>query len=119
MSTEFDEEILARCNSKKANINLYFYLTPEKEDWNESDLDADWITDGISETFWENIRDFEDELNNIRLAMLEDKSLTLEKAIQQTFGDFYIEYEINGVKQEHAFEVVVNECMRQLIQQAL
>ncbi len=84
--------------SKKNQIRLEFAILfdPEKEPIET--LGTEWIEEGLTEAFWENVELFKDT--------------SLEQ-----FGGFNISFELDGEKVEYPFAFDVNYAMQELLKE--
>jgi len=121
MSDEYIE-ISACCYSDTIDVSVGFGIGFDKEDFSIADLGTDWIYEGLSESFWENAQDFEEGVSRAYAIVREevanggkDDHETFMKALRQVFGEFKIEYEIEGVKQDFTWDVDVNSAMYDML----
>ena len=111
-------EIEARVTCEKTDASLWTCF--EYESSNElNDLlkDSTWVYEGISEYFWENHWEFEEEIDEaIQLTEI-NSSLSFKQALFNVFGSFSISFEIEEKPISPMFSIDINNLMYDLLTQ--
>lgn len=107
--------IWACCYSTKEDVSISFGTTISSDAFSTNDIDADCISEGLSDSFWENYSDFEEGINKAKELQKENAALTDKEALYQVFGEFSISFEVNGQETELALNQDINDCIYSLL----
>lgn len=77
--------------------------------------DTDWIQSGITECFWENFFGFEEGIDAAKAALASGEKATLRDALYEVFGEFDVEYTVNGEATDLEYGVDVEEIIYNLL----
>ena len=108
-------EISAYCYSEKQDVGIGFgtFFNPEEE--TVQTLGKEWIEIGVSESFWENVQEFEPGVKKAKEIIKENPNITYKQALYNIFGDFSISYEMEGEKVSLELEIDTNQAMYDLL----
>lgn len=109
-------EIHASCYSEKADVSIGFGITCESKSDNLSEVGYEWIFEGISDSFWENYEEFEAGIFQAKIINANNSSITFRQALYAVFGNFDLEFEVNGVLVELDNRIDVDEIMYDLLE---
>ena len=109
-------EIHACCYSDKADVAIGFGKSYESKSTKLSDAGYEWIFEGIGDSFWENHEEFEVGIAQAKMLSAENRAMTFRQALYAVFGDFNLEFEVNGELVEPDSNVDVNEFMYELLE---
>lgn len=69
----------------------------------------------MTDSFWENHRDFGPGIDRAKRLVFNNPSMTLEQALFEVFGHFTIFYEVNGVEQKLDYDIDADEIMYSML----
>ena len=102
-------ELSAVCSSEKEMVSIGFGIS----DYEDEGLL--WI--GMSESFWENVFEFEGGINKVKAIV--EGGASIDEAISDVFGHFELEYTLNGFECSLPYTVDADEFMSCLLKQLM
>ena len=107
----------ACCYSNRRGVSIGFG-TECTNDESILELGEDWIYEGLEDSFWENYQEFEPGIAEARNALKNDENDCCDNlcaTLHRVFGEFEIEYLLNGEKKDLKFDVDVNSLMYNML----
>ena len=71
--------IQASCFSEKADVSIGFGISLDAADGSLPEIATDWISEGMSESFWENYQEFEDGIAEAERLQSNDNTLDYQQ----------------------------------------
>lgn len=107
--------ISVRCYSDNEPLQVEFEIEPILSEWTINDIDLSCIDEGCSDYYWENHAEFEPAISKIATILLNNKNICFKEAVSEVFGQFHLQYEINGRIEELALNVDIEKIMLDLL----
>lgn len=108
-------EITVSCRGELQNVNLGCGISYSNNEMPINLDDTDWIWSGITECFWENYHEFEEGIAAAKVAVSTGEKEKLHEALFEIFGEFSVEYYVNGEKVDLAYRIDVEEMIYDLL----
>ena len=109
-------EIWLYCYSEKADVSISFGMSVETVDGNFNVTDTEWISVGMSESFWENHWEFEPGIEQAMLLQKEDTACTFRQALFTVFGHFVLSCDIDGEEADLGNDFDADSLMYSLLE---
>lgn len=115
MESEEYIEISLSCNSSRQDAGVGCGISYENHGQPIDLNDTDWIWCGISECFWENFFEFEDGIAEAKAAIAVGKETSIEEALHKAFGEFFVEFWVNGEKTDLNYGIDIEDIIYNLL----
>lgn len=110
-----ETEVWVTCYSEKTDISISCGIYIDSADGSIDISDTGIIYEGLSESFWENYREFEEGVEQADFKQKSDPTLSFEQAILSAFGHFFISCTINGKEIDPGIDPNADDFMYSLL----
>lgn len=110
-----ETEVWVTCYSEKTDISISCGIYIDSADGSIDISDAGIIYEGLSESFWENYREFEESVEQADSKQESDPTLSFEQAILSVFGHFIISCTIDGKEIDLGIDPNADDFMYSLL----
>lgn len=111
-----EHEIIAWCNSEKAGVCLCFGSTVDFDTDHFICPSAEWVIEGIGDSFWENCDEFKAGVEHAKHLEQQDSALSKREALFEVFGCFSIHYEVDGEKVDLNYDIDIDEMIYSMLE---
>jgi hypothetical protein len=114
-----ETEVWVTCYSEKTDISISCGIYIDSADGSIDISDTGIIYEGLSESFWENYREFEESVEQADSKQESDPTLSFEQAILSVFGHFFISCTIDGKEIDLGIDPNADDFMYSLLKDTL
>ena len=107
--------ISAYCKSDKEGVGIGFGVSFDPEEDSVDTIGTEWIGIGMSGSFWENAFEFDEGIEKADKLMEINPDMEYKTALYSVFGDFTIDFTLDGEEIEFNTTIDVNEEMYHLL----
>ena len=86
------------CTSEKENVFLGAGVSFDPQEDSVENLGTEWIGETLSESFWENYRDFEPGIEKAKAMEKNNPDVPYREVLKQIFGKFDVSYQLDDKK---------------------
>lgn len=110
-----EQHLSAYCYSEKEDAGIGFGVSFDSDEDSIETIGCDWINIGMSESFWENVFEFDAGIEKASMLAEENPHLTYRQALYEVFGDFRLSFELDGKNIDFECDIDESQAMYDLL----